>query len=70
MGVVRAYLRLAVGLVDEVILAHAIRTGRTTPGRRRMTGWCFMRRTQGRCWCNAAWLTLISLGAVGGWSSW
>ena len=26
MGVVRAYLRLAVGLVDEVILAHAIRT--------------------------------------------
>jgi hypothetical protein len=26
MGVVRAYLRVAVGLVDEVILAHAIRT--------------------------------------------
>ena len=26
MGVVRAYLRLSVGLVDEVILAHAIRT--------------------------------------------
>jgi len=31
MGVVRAYLRIAVGLIDEVILAHAFRTRAENP---------------------------------------
>ena len=31
MGIVRAYLRLAVGLVDEVILAHGIRNRAENP---------------------------------------
>ena len=30
-GILQAFLRVAVGLIDEVILAHAIRTGSTNP---------------------------------------
>ena len=50
MGVVRAYLRVAVGLVDEVILAHAIKTRARTPGPVRARRWCCTGRTRGRCW--------------------
>lgn len=50
VGVLRAYLKLAVGLVDEIILAHAIARGRTMPLPRRKRGWCFTPRTRGRCW--------------------
>ncbi len=31
IGILRAFLRVAVGFIDEVILAHAIRTGSTNP---------------------------------------
>ena len=62
MGVVQAFLRVAVGFVDEVILAHAIRTGSTD-------AWGSAREAlvlYGQNWKvmlkNAAWLTLFTYG--------
>lgn len=62
MGVVQAFLRIAVGFVDEVILAHAIRTGSND-------AWGSAREAlvlYGQNWKvmlkNAAWLTLITYG--------
>lgn len=48
-GLLHAFLRVAVGLIDEVILAHAIRSRATDPGPRRARRWCFMARTTGPC---------------------
>lgn len=62
MGVVQAFLRMAVGFIDEVILAHAIRTRSTD-------AWGSAREAlvlYGQNWKvmlrNAAWLTLITYG--------
>lgn len=62
MGVVRAFLRVAVGLVDEVILAHAIRT-------RSENAWASAREAlvlygqNGKAMLiNAAWLTIFVYG--------
>ncbi|PQO22504.1 hypothetical protein C2I36_12755 [Rhodobacteraceae bacterium WD3A24] len=62
MGVVRAFLRVAVGLVDEVILAHAIRT-------RSENAWASARDAlvlygqNGKAMLiNAAWLTIFVYG--------
>ncbi len=62
MGVVQAFLRIAVGFIDEVILAHAIRTGSSD-------AWGSAREAlvlYGQNWKvmlkNAAWLTLITYG--------
>lgn len=62
MGVVQAFLRMAVGFIDEVILAHAIRTRATDP-------WGSAREAlvlYGQNWKvmlkNAAWLTLFTYG--------
>lgn len=62
MSVVQAFLRMAVGFIDEVILAHAIRT-------RSDDAWGAAREAlvlYGQNWKvmlkNAAWLTLITYG--------
>ncbi|WP_276861769.1 hypothetical protein [Haematobacter missouriensis] len=62
MGVVQAFLRMAVGFIDEVILAHAIRT-------RSDDAWGSAREAlvlYGQNWKvmlrNAAWLTVITYG--------
>ncbi|NMA96873.1 MAG: hypothetical protein GX970_01990 [Phyllobacteriaceae bacterium] len=62
MGVVQAFLRVAVGFVDEIILAHAIRSGSTD-------AWGSVREAlvlYGQNWKvmlrNAAWLTLFTYG--------
>jgi hypothetical protein len=60
MGAVRAYLRLAVGLVDEVILAHAIRTRSENAWEAAHDGLVLYAQNGRAMLVNAAWLTLIS----------
>ncbi|MFO1202964.1 MAG: hypothetical protein U1E58_10060 [Tabrizicola sp.] len=60
MGAVRAYLRLAVGLVDEVILAHAIRTRSENAWEAAHDGLVLYAQNARQMLTNAAWLTLIS----------
>lgn len=59
MGIVRAFLRIAIGLVDEVILAHAIRTQSTNPWTSARTALVLYGQNAGRMMRNAALLTLI-----------
>lgn len=59
MSVVRAYLRLAVGLVDEVILAHAIRTRSDNPWTSAQEALVLYAQNARPMLKNAAWLTLI-----------
>lgn len=60
MGAVRAYLRLAVGLVDEVILGHAIRTRSDNAWEAAHDGLVLYAQNAKAMLVNAAWLTLIS----------
>ena len=60
MGAVRAYLRLAVGLVDEVILAHSIRTRSENPWASSQDALVLYAQNARPMLINAAWLTLIS----------
>lgn len=62
MGVVRAYLRLAVGLVDEVILAHAIRTRSDNAWESAQDGLVLYAQNARVMLVNAAWLTLFTWG--------
>lgn len=62
MGLLRAYLRLAVGLVDEVILAHAIRTRATNPWSNAQEALVLYAQNARPMLVNAAWLTLIVYG--------
>lgn len=62
MGVVRAYLRLAVGLVDEVILAHAIRTRSDNAWESVHDGLVMYAQNARAMLINAAWLTVIVWG--------
>jgi len=59
MGVLRAYLKLAVGLVDEVILAHAIRTKSDNPWASAREALVLYGQNARAMLVNAAWLTLI-----------
>ncbi len=59
MGAVRAYLKLAVGLVDEVILAHAIATKSQNPWTSAQTALVYYAQNARPMLINAAWLTLI-----------
>lgn len=59
MGAVHAFLRIAVGLVDEVILAHAIRTRSTNPWASARTALVLYGQNAGRMMRNAAILTLF-----------
>ncbi len=60
MTAVRAYLRIAVGLVDEVILAHAIRTRSENAWEAAHDGLVLYAQNGRAMLLNAAWLTLIS----------
>lgn len=60
MTAVRAYLRIAVGLVDEVILAHAIRTRSENAWEAAHDGLVLYAQNGRAMLVNAAWLTLIS----------
>jgi len=62
MGLVRAYLRVAVGLVDEVILAHGIRTKAENPWASAREALVLYGQNGGPMLKNAAWLTLFTYG--------
>ena len=62
MGVVRAYLKVAVGLVDEVILAHGIKTRAENPWSSAQDGLVLYAQNARPLSINAAWLTLFSNG--------
>ncbi len=62
VGLVRAFLRIAVGLVDEVILAYAIRTKSTNPWASARTALVLYGQNYQVMLKNAAWLTLFTYG--------
>jgi hypothetical protein len=62
VGIVRAFLRIAVGLVDEVILAYAIRTNSTNPWASAQTALVLYAQNYPTMLKNAAWLTVITYG--------
>ena len=59
---VRAFLKIAVGLVDEVILAHAIRTNSTNPWASAQEALVLYAQNYPTMLKNAAWLTIITYG--------
>jgi len=62
VGVIRAFLRIAVGLVDEVILAYAIRTGSGNPWGSARTALVLYGQNYKVMLRNAAWLTVFTYG--------
>jgi hypothetical protein len=62
VGLVRAFLRISVGFVDEVILAYAIRTESTNPWASAQTALVLYAQNYKVMLKNAAWLTLITYG--------
>lgn len=62
MGVLRAFLRVAVGLVDEVILAYAIRTDSQNPWNSARTALVLYGQNASGMLKNAAWLTVFTYG--------
>lgn len=62
VGVVRAFLRIAIGFVDEVILAYAIRTNTTNPWASAQTALVLYAQNYPTMLKNAAWLTVITYG--------
>lgn len=59
---VRAFLKIAVGLVDEVILAHAIRTNAANPWASAQEALVLYAQNYPTMLKNAAWLTIITYG--------
>lgn len=62
MSIVRAFLRVAVGLIDEMILAYAIRTSSTNPWASAQTALVLYGQNAKVMMKNAAWLTLFVYG--------
>lgn len=62
MGLVRAFLQIAVGFVDEVILAFAIRTKASNPWDSSKTALVYYAQNYRPMLKNAAWLTVITYG--------
>jgi len=60
VGIVRAFLRIAVGLVDEVILAYAIRTRSENPWASAKTALVLYGQNYQVMLKNAAWLTVFT----------
>ena len=60
MSIIRAFLRLAVGLIDEVILGYAVRTRATNPWQSAETALVFYAQNYQPMLRNAAWLTAIT----------
>lgn len=62
MGAVRAFLRIAVGLVDEIILAYIIRTDSDNPWLSARSALVLYGQNAKVMMKNAAWLTLFTYG--------
>lgn len=60
MGAVRAFLKISVGLLDEVILAHAIKTRSDNPWVSAQDALVLYAQNARPMMVNAAWLTIIS----------
>lgn len=62
VGLIRAFLRIAVGLLDEVILGYGIRTRATNPWQSAQTALVLYAQNYKVMLKNAAWLTIITYG--------
>jgi hypothetical protein len=62
VGVIEAFLKIGVGLVDEVILAYGIRTKATNPWASARTALVLYGQNYKVMLKNAAWLTLFTYG--------
>lgn len=62
MGIIRAFLRVAVGLVDEVILAYIIRTNSQNPWLASRSALVLYGQNATAMLKNAAWLTAMTYG--------
>ncbi|MFT0850259.1 hypothetical protein VRY85_05690 [Achromobacter sp. F4_2707] len=62
MGLIRAFLRLAVGLVDEVILAYSLHAQHQNPWSAARTALVLYAQNSTVMLRNAAWLTLFTYG--------
>lgn len=62
MGLVRAFLRVSVGLIDEVILAYAIRTDSKNPWSSARTALVLYAQNAPAMLKSAAWITLFVYG--------
>lgn len=62
MGIIKAFLRIAVGLVDEVILAYIIRTNSDNPWLASRSALVLYGQNAKVMLKNAAWLTLFTYG--------
>jgi hypothetical protein len=62
VGLIRAFLQIAVGFVDEVILAYAIRTNATNPWQSAQTALVLYAQNYKPMLRNAAWLVVITYG--------
>ncbi|MEI6161838.1 MAG: hypothetical protein WCP77_18535, partial [Roseococcus sp.] len=62
MALIRAFLRIAVGLMDEVILGHSIRTNATNPWDSARVGLVLYAQNAGAMMRNAAFLMVITWG--------
>ena len=60
VGLIRAFLRISVGLVDEVILAYGIRTNASNPWASAQTALVLYAQNYPTMLKNAAWLTAIT----------
>ncbi|MGL5012408.1 MAG: hypothetical protein ACRC6I_21270, partial [Paracoccaceae bacterium] len=60
MGLLRAYLRLAVGLIDEMVIAHAIRVRAEHPWKNAQEALVLYAQNAKPMMIAAAWLTAIS----------
>lgn len=60
VGVIRAFLRLSVGLMDEVILGYLLRTRAVNPWAGAQTGLVLYAQNYKVMLKNAAWLTIIT----------
>jgi hypothetical protein len=62
VGLVKAFLRIAVGMIDQVILAYAFKTRATNPWASAQTAVVLYAQNYKIMLKNAAWLTIISYG--------
>lgn len=61
-SILRAFLKISVGFIDEVILAYAIRTGSTNPWQSAHTALVLYGQNHKAMLKNAAWLTIFVYG--------
>lgn len=64
-GVVQAFLNVAVGLIDEVIIAHAFATNAPDPWASAREALVLYAQNNRNMLKNAAWITVITYGALG-----